>query len=148
MRKLTAAFVAAGLIAVHGTAFALSESKRPSAPLPDPPKASAPLNTSLGFDAAYALTAPPSGVGFAVVKQGAARGGGGFGFAVSKPMANDPAPLAGLSPGGSETDFSIIFAAPLAPQTTGVVSLAARREVDNLPGQRDVAAMVRVKHSF
>jgi hypothetical protein len=126
----------------------------------------------MGFDAAYALTSPPGGdgvsdqrsygVGFAVSKKNVVHEGDRLGVAVSKPLlaypesaagtdasgASTGSPRVGLSPGGSETDFSIIYATPLNPTTTGVVSLAARQDADNEPGQHDVAAMVRIKHNF
>ena len=161
MQKLTAALVAAGLIAIHGTAFALSKSNTSPAPQTPAPPAVAPApdtdlghGYTLGFDKAYAITgvsATPTGgpaAGIAISRQNLAQPGDSLGFAVSKPLPVAPDQPPGLTPGGSETDFSIIYAAPLDPTTTGIVSLAARQDVDNLPGQHDVAAMIRLRHSF
>ena len=163
MQKLTAAFVAAGLITIHGTAFALSKSNPPPASQsPAPAVASTPAphdseigrGYTLGFDKAYAITSTsvtPTGrpaAGLMVSRQGVVQPGDSLGFSVTKPLPPPQGQAPELTPGGSETDFSIIYAAPLDPTTTGIVSLAARQDADNLPGQHDVAAMVRVRHSF
>ena len=154
MHKLTVAFVAATLLATQGPAFAFSKSATPSspqAPIPAavaPPAAKPASGYTLDFNAAYALTAPSATAGIGFSTPGPAGNGDQLGIAVSKPVADDKGPVVALSPAGSETDFSIIYAAPIDPMTTGVVSLAARQDADNVPDKHDVAAMVRVKHAF
>ncbi|MEZ0224394.1 MAG: hypothetical protein ACAH83_07575 [Alphaproteobacteria bacterium] len=101
---------------------------------------------SLSFTDAYALTGNP---GFSVGAGGITAPGDSLNLVVTKPnffMAQSPLP--GWQSTGSQTDISLIYTRPLDPVTTGVLSLSARQDVNDVQGDNDVAAVVRIKHKF
>ncbi len=107
-------------------------------------------------------------VGFALAKSDISRKGDKLGIEVSRPLRvyagsatltgatgtdgfGNPVITSqrlGLTPGGTETDFSVLYSLPLDETTTGSLILSGRQNADDVQGQHDVAAVIRLKHNF
>ncbi|MGE3622906.1 MAG: S8 family serine peptidase [Bdellovibrionales bacterium] len=53
-----------------------------------------------------------------------------------------------LAPTGSETDLGFTYSRPLAQDLLGSFNLTYRNDADNISGNQDAAAMVRMKYNF
>lgn len=102
-------------------------------------------NYNLSFSNAYDLTGNP---GFSIGTGPVTAPGETLNIVVTKPYYMESSPLPGWQSTGSETDISLVYTRPLAPVTTGVLSLSSRHDINNVEGQDDVAAMVRIRHKF
>jgi hypothetical protein len=131
MGKMKVFLALAALLLVHGTAFAAMDEVKQV--------------YSLSFSSAYELTGNP---GFSIGAGPMDVPGETLNIVVSKPYYMASSPLPGWQSTGSQTDISLIYTRPLDPVTTGVVSLSSRQDLNNVDGENDIAAMVRIKHKF
>jgi hypothetical protein len=154
MKKLIAAFAAAGIITAHGAAYAWQETPPPTAPAQASPKKPSQPSAELqkwGSCATCLKTTLPSalpeGAAAFSAGQNMALPGDQLAIAISKPK---PPPSALPDPrfSGGETDVAVLYAAPLDEKTTGVVSLSLRHDAEGISGQRDTAGIIQLKRSF